>query len=518
MAGLKLVYFLLGEIMKKSFNFLGILFITAVFLVGCQGQKDFSEGEKDNVAHENPVKEKVDKEKKDKENIAEKDSNEISSNQIENLKPIKGAKIGSLSSYVEDREVWDDLFAKRFLDSAERYGLGIHVPRILMDSSDAKIANKEIDSLVEKIKNTYEDNKDNMEGSDIGIRASFSVYQDENILSVMIENYDIWNGESTNYLVYNFSLPDGNFIDDYEVMKNFGLDKDQVLGIVENSLREYRDLFTKIYCRDITDLSYTSNPSNLTGLILNDLWDNYDSKNGQIYINEVGIPNFVFTGFESADKGQAPLILKLRLEKFEDNPISDQYLRIARELGIDPNDENHKAFILYLGGAYDDQSLKDSLGKLQAYLDAFYNDFEEPNMLVAIKQSEGGDMPYLNGQDCYLVIPKYKNASVSLKELEITEDGKLKEVENPYLDNNACSGTTFICQNISDIGPNGKITIRYRDDVLEFSPSISLMDGSLIVPEGVTNAEKILDWDKVVQKGAYPYTIYERMKFIMGVG
>lgn len=44
MAGLKLVYFLLGEIMKKSFKFLGILFITAVFLVGCQGQKDFSEG------------------------------------------------------------------------------------------------------------------------------------------------------------------------------------------------------------------------------------------------------------------------------------------------------------------------------------------------------------------------------------------------------------------------------------------------------------------------------------------
>lgn len=232
----------------------------------------------------------------------------------------------------------------------------------------------------------------------------------------------------------------------------------------------------------------------------------------------MGIPNFVFANYESADRRRAPLILKLRKDKFDDNPISDQYLRIARDLGIDPNDENNKAFIIYLGGAYDDQSLKDSLGKLQAYLDAFTYDFEEPNMLVAIKQSEGGDMPYLNGQDCYLVIPKYKNACVSLKELEITEDGKLKEIENPYLDNNACSGTTFICQNISDIGPNGKITIRYRDDVLEFSPSISLKDGSLILPEGVINAEKILDWDKLVQKVTYPYLIYERMKFIMGVG
>lgn len=504
--------------MKKSFKFLAILFITAVFLVGCQGQKDFSEGEKENVVHENPGKEKGNKEKTNKENIAEYDSNKISSNQIENLKPLKGAKIGSLSSFVEDREVWNDLFDEKYIDSAKSYGFGIHVPRILLDSPDAKLANKDIDNLVKKIKNTYEDNKDNMEGSDTGIRAFFSVYQDEKILSVMIENYDIWNGEFTNYYVCNFSLPDGNFIDDDKLMENFGVDRDEILGIVENSLREDRDLFTKIYCKDVTDLSYTSNPSNLTGLILNDLWDNYDSKNHQIFIDEVGIPNFVFATYESADTGQVPLTLKLTSDKFDNNPISDQYMRMARELGINPYDENHKAFIIYLGGAFDDQSLKASLGKLQAWLDAFYYNFEEPNMLVAIKQSEGGDMPYLNGQECYLVIPKYKNASVSLKELEITEDGKLKEIENPYLDNNACSGTTFICQNISEIAPNGKITIRYRDDVLEFSPSINQKDGSLILPEGVTNAEKILDWDKIVEKGTYPYLIYERMKFIMGVG
>lgn len=504
--------------MKKAFKCLAILFITAIFLVGCEGQKGSSDFKKDGAVHENHVKEKVVKENMDSEKIANDYSNKTNKMPIEGFKSVDGGKIGSLSSYVEDREVWNDLFDEKYIDSAKRYGLGIHVPRILLDSPDAKLANKEIDSLVGKIKDTYEDNKDNMEGSDIGIRASFSVYQDENVLSVMIENYDIWNGEYTNYYVYNFSLPDGNFIDDKEVMKNFGVDKDEILGMVENSLREDRDLFTKIYCKDITDLSYTSNPSNFTGLILNDLWDNYDSKNGQIYIDEVGIPYFVFTNFESADKGQAPLILKLRKDKFDDNPISDQYLKIARNLGIDPDNENNKAFIIYLGGAFYDQSLKDSLGKLQAYLDAFYNDFEEPSMLVSIKQSEGGDMPYLNGQDCYLVIPKYKNASVSLKELEITEDGKLKEVENPYLDNNACSGTTFICQNISEIAPNGKITIRYRDDILEFSPSISQKDGSLIVPEGVTNAEKILDWDKIVQKGAYPYAIYERMKFIMGVG
>ena len=190
---------------------------------------------------------------------------------------------------------------------------------------------------------------------------------------------------------------------------------------------------------------------------------------------------------------------------------------MARGLGIDPNEEINKAFLIYLGGCFDEESLKKSMSKLQTYSNVFLNS-EDPNMLVAIKQSEGGDMPYLIGEECYLVIPKYKNASISLKELEITEDGKLEEVDNPYLDNNACSGTTFICQNISDIGPNGKITIRYRDEIIEFSPQLSLKDGSVILPEGIINGGDILDWDKEVQEGYYSYIIFERIKNLMGVG
>ena len=155
--------------------------------------------------------------------------------------------------------------------------------------------------------------------------------------------------------------------------------------------------------------------------------------------------------------------------------------------------------------------------KLQTWSNVFLNS-EDPNMLVAIKQSEGGDMPYLIGEQCYLLIPKYKNASVSLKELEITQDGKLKAVENPYLDFNACSGNTLICQNISDLGPNGKITIRYRDDVIEFSPQLSGKDGSVILTDGILNGENIIDWKSEVQDGFYSYIIFERIKNLMGVG
>ena len=169
-----------------------------------------------------------------------------------------------------------------------------------------------------------------MENGEIGITSTFSVYQDDNVLSLMIENYDIWNGEFTNFHVYNFSLPEGKLINDEELMKEFGVEKDNILTMVENTLIDHQNLVTKIYSGDVTDLSYTTNPDNLTGLILNDLWDNYNFKTRQIFIDEVGRPNFVFVNFESADYGFGPLVSKLKEDNFDDELISDEYLRMAR--------------------------------------------------------------------------------------------------------------------------------------------------------------------------------------------
>lgn len=75
-----------------------------------------------------------------------------------------------------------------------------------------------------------------MENGETGIVCNFSVYQDEKILSLMIENYDIWNGEYTDYHVFNFSLPDGKFIDDGELIESFDVDKGEILTIEENGL------------------------------------------------------------------------------------------------------------------------------------------------------------------------------------------------------------------------------------------------------------------------------------------
>ena len=488
------------DIMKRNFKFLIIFMVAMVLLAGCKN------------GNSSPKVENKDA----NANSAVENSKETSKVK-EDLKPVDGAGIGSMSSYVEDREVWKDFVDEKYIGFAKRDDYGIHVPRILLDSKDAKAANDEIDGLVKDIKELYTTYKKDMEDFEIGIYSYFSVYQDENVLSVMVEVSNIWEGEFPFYSVFNFSLPDGKFINDEELMKNFGTQKEEILGMIENSLNEEQSRETNLYYRDVTDSSYIYNPSNCTGKILNDIWDSYDYKNRQIFIDELGTPNFVFFEYSSVDMGLIPTTLKLKSDKFDRSEISDEYLRMARRLGVDPKDKKHKAFVIYLGSAYDETTLKAPLEKLFVWTSIFSN-YEDPNMLISMKDGEVGDRPYLNGEECYLVIPKYKNASVSLKELELSKDGKLKEVENIYLDAISSSGTTFIMQNISDIAPNGKIIIRYRDDSFEFSPSISLKDGSLMLPEEVKDGEDVLDWDSLITKDTYSQTMFERIMSIMGKG
>lgn len=497
--------------MKRNFKNFIIMIVALALLAGCQKETTSAEGPRENASNTSEAN------AANKKNEEGEDSKKTSSKGKEDLKPVKGAIIGSMSSYVEDREIWNDFIDEKSKGSAKRDEFGLHLPRILLDSRDAKKANQEIDEIADNLRKIYQSGKGKMEEDETGIYSSFSVYQDDHVLSLMIEIYDTLYDDPPGYFAYNFSLPDGKFIDDYELMNNFGVEKDEILGIIEDSLREEQDWTTMNYNNDVLDYTFIYNQNNSTGLIFKEVWDNFESNENKIYIDEVGKAHFLLSQYPIVNMVPCPVTLELKADRFNRDPISAEYLKMARKLGIDPKDKNHKAFIIHLGAAFDEESLSATLEKLSAWTTIFLN-FDDPNMLVSMKQSEGGDMPYLNGEECYLVIPKYRNASVSLKKLEISQDGKIKEVPNELLDFNACAGTTFVCQNISDIAPNGKITIRYRDDVIEFSPSISLKDGSLMLPEGVTDAEEILDWKSLAQENIYSPRMFEIMKSIIGKG
>nr|WP_075574406.1 hypothetical protein [Ezakiella massiliensis] len=494
-----------------------ILVLALLFATSCKKKKPGEDSEAKDNKKESVAEDSKDGQDEDDEDSEEGKSDEKKSDKKsakskakKDLTYVEGGEVGSMSSYVEDREVWTDFSSEAHKDLAKRVQLGVHLPRILLDSADADEANAEIEELADSLVAIYQDHKDEVEDAEIGIYASFSTYQDENVLSIMIRIYDFWNSDSPFYRAYNFSLPDGELINDKDLMKHFGVDEDEILTMVEDALMEDCELTTAPYYDEVEDYGFIYNPTNYVGRILNDLWDNFDSLDHQIYIDQAGRPQFIFTQYEIVNTVPCPMTLELKANTFAKDPISTEYLWMARKLGIDSYDDRYKAFIIYLGSAYNEPSLEEVLKKLQPW-SAIFMDYSDPPMLISM-YTDDGQIPFINGQECYLIVPKYRNASVSLKELEIVDDGaraKLEEVENFYMDETACAGPTFICQNMSEIAPNAKITIRYRDDVLEFSPSISQKDGSLVLPDEVIDAEDLLDWDSLIYEYGYSETMYK---------
>lgn len=167
------------------------------------------------------------------------------------------------------------------------------------------------------------------------------------------------------------------------------------------------------------------------------------------------------------------------------------YQAIARDLAAMNIKADNKAFVVSLGAGYDEETLKDVLSRLKIFKDKYEydKDFEELLMLV---KADGANETYLMAQEFYLVIPKYDDAQISLKELELTEEGKLEPIANENLDGKVVSGPTLICQNISDIAPNGEITIKDKDGETKFSPFVSLKDGALMLDGKVFDASEVL--------------------------
>ena len=488
------------------------MLMSALLLSSCQKSNDVAS---ETGAEKNAKTEDKKDDDAKTEDKKDDDSGKTISKTKEALKYVKGANFGSMSSYVVDKEIWKDFVDEKYIDYVSKEGPGMHLPRILLDSDDAKKANKDIDKIEKEIKGLYNRCKKEITDEEVGIYAAFSVYQDESVLSLMALCYNFWESKNTSYYVYNFSLPDGKYITDAELMKHFGVEKDEILGLIESSLKDEHELEHKLYYMNVFDSSILNAPRSYTGVALNNLWDSYDPDAHHIYIDEVGEPHYIFKKVEF----DSPLIadLKLKSNKLSENPISPEYIKMARKLGIDISDDKYKALIINLGATFDEDSLKKTLQKLDPWENDF-NNFEDPSMLLTVKYDDQDENPYLNGQECYLVVPKYKYASVALKELEISGGGKLKEKDNDYMDYIATAGPTFVLQNISEIAPNAKIVIKYRDDIFEFSPTISLDDGSMILPDEIYDAEDVLDWKNLIGEDAYSINFFEILKSMMPKG
>ena len=433
------------------------------------------------------------------------------------LEVVQGAKEGSLSNLVVDREIWNEFMDEKYFEEAKGPRDGFHIPKILLETADAKKANKEIEELVNGLKKSYETYQDVANSDILSIFSTFSVYQDEDILSVRIQYTDINEADMELNKIYNFSLPDGKLLSDDKVLENFGIKSEDKISLMQEGISNDYKLYKEAYDRNVEDDSFIYNIGNLEGLSLNNLWDTANDKGNKFFVDEVGRLMFLYTQYMNTEAGTFTEATELGKESINSSPYLNEYVKMARELGVDVKDENKKAFMIYLGSSMDEFSLKEILLKLYPWQEVYY-EYKDPSLLLNIRENEETYKHEIMGEEYYLIVPKFKNTTISLKELEISGGGELKERPNYTLEKNSLTGPTVICQNISDTAPNAKITLRYKDDVYEFSPSISLKDGSVMLPDEIINAESILDWNMLIRQEMYSNTIFEKIVSLMGRG
>ena len=181
-----------------------------------------------------------------------------------------------------------------------------------------------------------------------------------------------------------------------------------------------------------------------------------------------------------------------REKENEDDGISDLYRLVEKDLAKEVKEDN-KAFMIPLGAGYDEETLKAVLTRLKEVKEKYSYEKDLEELMMLVKSDDGNT--YLVAQEFYLLVPKYDDADISLKELELSEEGELEAVPNEALDGKIVHGPTLIVQNISDIAPNGEITIKDKAGEVKFSPYVSLKDGELMLDEGAVDASEVLSYD-----------------------
>lgn len=435
------------------------------------------------------------------------------------VEAVAGATRGSMpSDLVEDRQAWKNWPEAKVGENGLISAEGVHIPRFLFDSPDAIAANADLDEVEASLAEEYHYQLDTEMYSPL--ESTFYVYQDDQILSVGCR-YFAPDKNDMQYLNYTFWLADGKRLTDADLADYLGVG-DRLLGLMEENIAES-------YAQPVGDLPTSSELGSrqdqfagFVGLALQDLWDNFSPSQHQLYLDETGRPHMVYRFYGPAGAGSynAEKELKLYLHP-EDKLLSPIYVRMARELGIDPLDDSCTALIVLVGGAYDEASLTTMLARLWPWQEA-YNEFQTPVTLLRTGYGEDGESIRLEGQEYYLLVPKYQHATINLQALTITEDAKLIPEQNEQLARRCVTGPVLIAQNISDIWPNAEINLRYRKEWLKFSPSISLKDGSLITAPGIVDAGATFDWDDQNDESlagataTFDHTLYDYLKSLLG--
>lgn len=134
----------------------------------------------------------------------------------------------------------------------------------------------------------------------------------------------------------------------------------------------------------------------------------------------------------------------------------------------DDNEENLCA-VYYLG--YSEEEAKDNANKL----------FNTRNMNLSFDSKDDLERANTDGNEWYLILPKYTNTQVEVSKVELNNNGELEPIEDIL----TTTKPVLLRCNPSDIVPSSQVTITYNNDSITFNPYISLKDGDVTPIERV---------------------------------
>lgn len=168
-------------------------------------------------------------------------------------------------------------------------------------------------------------------------------------------------------------------------------------------------------------------------------------------------------------------------KKKEENPDKKQEVTQAPVATEEVKEEEEEPLSYYYTFADDN---KKNLGALYC---VGRNDSEKETQLPEflkknnLEESDFDTVIDTPDSEWYVIIPKYAGTTIKIEQVSLDDNGKFKvdselaTTEKPVL----------LSCNPSDIVPSVLVTMTYKDQTLEFNPSLSLEDGSICKIEGM---------------------------------
>ena len=133
--------------------------------------------------------------------------------------------------------------------------------------------------------------------------------------------------------------------------------------------------------------------------------------------------------------------------------------------------------LLFVAGCAEQNEERIAFGEGQSYAVAWLGYGEAKDRAYFEEAYDLDDVPvhYVSGGEYYLIIPRYEDTLVQLYRNDMATSRKTLFYEEPD------GGAFILCCNVSDIFPDVTVSLTHGGETVEFSPYISLKDGSVQV-------------------------------------